>query len=236
MHLSQIWRFPVKALAGEQLATANVDGRGLVGDRWFAIHTDDGRLACGKDGRRFRQHDEVFDFSARTETDGGVVVSGRGGRWSVGDPELQQALSAATGAPMRVLAEGSAPHHDAMPVSIIGTASLDWCARELGVDAIPNRLRVNLVVETEEPFIEETWLGSRLTVGGVVLDVVRRNTRCRVIDLDQNGAGSTTRWLKPLGQHREARIAVYAVVAQPGQLSRGDVVTLHSEQTTGEAT
>jgi len=234
MELAQIWRFPVKALAGEQLATASVDGRGLVGDRWFAIHTEDGRLACGKDGRRFRQHDEVFDFAAQTEGDG-VVVRGRGGTWSAGDPELDRVLSEATGARLSIQAEGEAPHHDAMPVSIIGTASLDWCARELGVDAIPNRLRVNLVVETEEPFIEETWLGSRIAVGGVVLDVVRRNTRCRVIDLDQNGAGSTTRWLKPLGQYREAKIAVYAVVAQPGQFSRGANVTVHSAQTTGEA-
>ncbi len=225
MRIQQLWRFPVKAMGGEQLPRVELDQRGLVGDRWFAIHTEDGRLACGKDGRRFRQHDEVFDFRAQTE-ESDVVVHGRGGQWMATDPALEETLSAATGAPLRIRPEGDAPHHDAMPVSIIGTASLDWCARELGADAIANRLRVNLVVETEEPFIEETWLGSQLSVGSVVLDVIRRNTRCRVIDLDQNGAGSSTRWLKPLGQAREAKIAVYANVAQPGQIALGDEVVV----------
>ena len=224
--VSQIWRYPVKALAGEQLEAVEVNGRGLVGDRWFAIHTADGRLACGKNGKRFSQHDEVFDFAARTDPEGAVCVTGRGGQWSPGQPELDVTLSEATGTPVQVRPEGLAPHHDAMPVSIIGTASLAWCARELRADAIPRRLRVNLVVETEEPFVEETWLGGQICVGGVVLDVIRRNRRCRVIDLDQNGAGSPTRWLKPLGDKRDAMIAVYAEVATPGQIRVGDQLSL----------
>jgi uncharacterized protein YcbX len=223
MHLAQIWRFPVKAMGGESLQSALVDQRGLVGDRWFAIHTDDGKFACGKNSRRFRQHDEVFDFASRTDGDG-VVVRGRGGEWRAGDPELDRVLSEATGASLSIQPEGEAPHHDAMPVSIVGTASLDWCARELRADAKSNRLRVNLVVETDEPFVEETWLGSQLAIGDVVLDVVRRNTRCRVIDLDQNGAGSPTRWLKPLGEQRDAKIAVYAAVNTPNELRLGDEV------------
>ncbi len=223
MQITQIWRYPVKAMGGEPLDRALVDQRGLVGDRWFAIHADDGKFACGKNSRRFRQHDEVFDFAAQTEG-GGVVVRGRGGEWRAGDPELDRVLSEAAGAPLSIQPEGEAPHHDAMPVSIVGTASLEWCARELGADAKSNRLRVNLVVETDEPFIEETWLGSQLAIGDVVLDVVRRNTRCRVIDLDQNGAGSSTRWLKPLGEQRDAKIAVYAEVNTPNELRLGDSV------------
>ncbi|HNO40892.1 MAG TPA: MOSC N-terminal beta barrel domain-containing protein, partial [Marmoricola sp.] len=118
MRIQQLWRFPVKAMGGEQLPRVELDQRGLVGDRWFAIHTEDGRLACGKDGRRFRQHDEVFDFRAQTEASG-VVVHGRGGQWMATDPALEETLSAATGAPLWIRSEGDAPHHDAMPVSII---------------------------------------------------------------------------------------------------------------------
>ncbi|HMU36857.1 MAG TPA: MOSC domain-containing protein [Marmoricola sp.] len=226
MHLKEIWRYPVKALAGEQQQAVEVNHRGLVGDRWFAIHTDDGRFACGKNGKRFSQHDEVFDFAAQTQADGQVTVTGRGGQWTPGQPELDAVLSSATGASAQVRPEGLTPHHDAMPVSIIGTASLEWCARELGVDAIPRRLRVNLVIETNEPFIEESWIGQQVSVGGVALDVIRRNRRCRVIDLDQNGAGSPTRWLKPLGDKRDAMIAVYAEVATPGQIRVGDQLSL----------
>ena len=50
-------RYPVKAMGGESLGLAQVDERGLVGDRWFAVVDADGRFATGKSSRRFRRHD-----------------------------------------------------------------------------------------------------------------------------------------------------------------------------------
>ena len=63
------------------------------------------------------------------------------------------------GDPVRVLAEGATPHQDDGQVSLVGTASLDWCREHLGVDADRRRIRPNLVVDTSEPFVEETWTG-----------------------------------------------------------------------------
>ena len=54
------------------------------------------------------------------------------------------------GDPVRVLAEDlHAVLQDAGQVSLVGTASLDWCREHLGVDADRRRIRPNLVVETE---------------------------------------------------------------------------------------
>ena len=107
------------------------------------------------------------------------------------------------------------------PVSLVGTATLEWCRRELGVDADPRRLRVNVVVETSEPFEEETWIGSSIALGDAVLRVVKRNERCRVIDQAQDGVSSGARWLKPLGERRDACVAVYCEVETPGVLHAG---------------
>ena len=90
------------------------------------------------------------------------------------------------GDPVRVLAEDATPHQDAGQVSLVGTASLDWCREHLGVDADRRRIRPNLVVDTSEPFVEETWSGV-LTVGGARLRVVRRVERCRMVDIAQEG-------------------------------------------------
>lgn len=231
MRIVSLRRYPVKAMGGEPLDRAAVDARGLTGDRAFAVVDAEGWLAAGKRTRRFRRHDEVFDYAAST-VDDAVVVSRDGLAWRVGDAALDADLSAAMGEPMRVLAERDSEHsfYDASPVSLVGTATLDWCRAELGVDADPRRLRVNVVVETEEPFVEEGWIGSEVVLGavdgggGVRLRVTARNERCRVIDLAQDGVEETARWLKPLGERRDACIAVYAQVVEPGELRVGDPV------------
>jgi uncharacterized protein YcbX len=211
-------------MAGETLQQIEVDQRGLQGDRRFAVVDRDGRFAAGKDSRRFRRRDQVFEYAATTGSDGTVRVSRGDEEWTAGDPVLDLELSARFGDAVEVLPERGTSHFDAGPVSIVGTATLDWCARELGVDADPRRLRVNLLVETADPFEEETWVSSSVELGAVRLAVTERVERCRTIDLAQNGVTSTTRWLKALGDSRELCVAVYADVVAPGLVAVGDVV------------
>ncbi len=225
MRVVAVRRYPVKSLGGESLGSVSVDARGLTGDRWYAVVDGDGRLAAGKDSRRFRRRDAVFSYAAHTASSA-VVVTGPGGSWSVGDPALDAALSGACGAAVAVLPEGDVPYFDADAVSLVGTATLDWCRTELGVDADVRRLRTNVVVETTEPFVEESWVGSTVAIGSVALAISERVERCRTIDLAQDGVSTTTPWLKALGSSRELCVAVYAGVVTPGTLSVGDAVSV----------
>lgn len=222
--IREIRRYPVKSMGGESLGSVEIDARGLAGDRWYAVVDGDGKLASGKHTTRFRRRDAVFDFASGTSATG-VRVSGRGGEWPVGDPALDAVLSAATGDPVRVLPESATPHQDAGEVSLVGTASLDWCREHLGVDADRRRIRPNLVVDTGEPFVEETWSGM-LTVGGARLRVVRRAERCRMVDIAQEGLPAQRGWLKGLTEAREMCLAVYLDVESPGTVTVGDEVTL----------
>ena len=216
-----IRRYPVKSMGGESLGAVELDARGLQGDRWYAVVDTDGRLASAKDSRRFRRRDEVLDYAATTE-DGRVVVTGPEGRWAVGDPGLDDLLSTRTGCRVQVRPERDAPHQDGGAVSVVGTATLDWCARQWGVDADPRRLRVNLVVATTEPFVEESWVGRTLAVGGGALRIVERIPRCRTIDVAQDGVVPRERWLRRLGGERDLCLAVYADVARTGTVRLGD--------------
>jgi uncharacterized protein YcbX len=211
-------------MAGEALQQAAIDARGLVGDRHYAVVDGEGRFAAGKDSRRFRRRDQVFEYAAATAPDGTVLVGRGEDRWAAGDATLDDELTARFGDPVRVLPEQGVSHFDARPISIVGTATLDWCARELGVDADRRRLRTNLVLETLEPFEEETWVDRKVQLGDVQLAVVERVERCRTIDLAQDGVTSTTPWLKALGRTRELCVAVYADVVAPGMVTVGDVV------------
>jgi len=226
----EIRRYPVKAMAGESVESVLVDERGLDGDRWYAVWDDEGRMATGKDSRRFRRRDGIFDFRARTTPDG-VRIEGLDAEvdgWTVGDPVLDEALGRHLGAPVRVLPEAGISHQDAAPVSIIGTASLDWCREHLDVDADVRRLRTNLVVATTEPFVEEKWAGRTLRIGEVELEVSRRTERCRMVDVAQDGLPEQHGWLKSLGRERELCLGVYAEVRTPGTLHRGGQLDLRS--------
>src|SRR6476659_639240 len=212
-------------MAGESLPSVEIDARGLAGDRWYAVVDGDGKLASGKHSNRFRRRDAVFEFAAGTTHDG-VRVTGRGGTWSVGDAALDQVLSEAMDDAVRVLPEAGTPHQDEGEVSLVGTASLDWCREHLGVDADRRRIRPNLVVDTSEPFVEETWTGV-LRVGNARLRVARRVERCRMIDIAQEGLPREGSWLKALTDTREMCLAVYLDVDLPGLLRVGDAVRLN---------
>ena len=222
--LGEIRRYPVKAMGGESLDSVQVEARGVLGDRQYAVVDGDGKLASGKHSRRFRRRDPVFEFASRTTPDG-VLVTGRGGEWAVGSEALDRALTGAMGDPVRVLPETSTPHFDAGAVSLVGTASLDWCREHLGVDADRRRLRPNLVVETSEPFVEESWRGP-LEIGEVALTPSMQIERCRMIDIAQEGLPREGRWLKALTDTREMNLGVYLDVARPGRLTVGDEVRL----------
>ncbi|HEX7740518.1 MAG TPA: MOSC N-terminal beta barrel domain-containing protein [Marmoricola sp.] len=221
--VASIRRYPVKSMGGESLDVVEVDARGLVGDRWYAVTDDQGHLASGKNTTRFRRRDAVFDYAART-VGSDVVVSGAAATWTAGAPDLDAELSRAMATRVRLLPETDVAHQDAGQVSLIGSATLAWCAERWGIAAESRRLRVNLVVATEEPFVEEGWIGGEVGIGGVRLRPVERIERCRMIDIDQDGVRADGRWLKPLGAERDMCVAIYADVVTPGVLRVGDAI------------
>jgi uncharacterized protein YcbX len=223
-------RYPVKAMGGEELSTVDLDARGIVGDRWFAVTDGDGRLASGKDTRRFRRRDAVFDYAART-VDGRVrigTVEPGGPEWAVDDPALAAELSATIGVPVTVQPERETPHQDAAGLSLVGSATLRWCAERFDDVGDPRRLRANIVVSTDDPFVEESWVGQQVDIGTATIVVTERVVRCRTIDVAQDGVVPRGRWLAGLAADRDVRVAVYAEVVSPGRIRTGDALTVRS--------
>jgi uncharacterized protein YcbX len=223
MHVGALRRYPVKSMGGEDLDAVAVDTRGLAGDRWWAVVDEEGRLASGKDSRRFRRRDAVFGYAAATGPEGVVVARGDQG-WTIGDPALDRELSSVMRAAVRVLPEQQTPHQDGGQVSLVSTATLRWCAERWGDEPDVRRLRINVLVEAEEPFVEETWVGRTLEVGTARLVVAEQIPRCRMIDLAQDGVTPTTRWLGPLSAERGMDLGVYATVGRAGRVAVGDAV------------
>lgn len=121
-------------------------------------------------------------------------------------------------------------YYDAHPLLVLTTSALRSLQEALPDSAVDvRRFRPSLVVDTgDEPgHPERAWIGHRLRVGEVEVDVVGGCPRCvmvtRRIDDDTPQDRSVLRHIvRDLGQD----VGVYATVARPGRISTGDEVTL----------
>lgn len=121
-------------------------------------------------------------------------------------------------------------YFDAFPLHVVTTASLGDLAR-IAPDSVVDvrRFRPNLVVRAEpgdEPFPERRWVGRRLAVGEVELDIVTGCPRCVVITRDSPGLPADRALMRTVVKEAGQDIGVYATVARAGTVRVGDEVRL----------
>lgn len=222
LRVVELWRYPVKSLGGEALATLELNTRGVIGDRQWAVYDPDRKLGSGKNSRRFRRMDGLLDLSA-TLVDGIPVISTEHGELVEGDDELARVL----GRPGVALhAESDIPHHDASPIHIVTTAGLRWLQDVLPESELaPRRFRPNIVIDAPGVrTVEQDWIGDELVIGDVRLRVLDPTERCRMVGAAQPGLDDDNRVLKTLGAISDLQFGVYAEVLVPGSLSVNDPV------------
>src|SRR6202140_5885050 len=74
--VAEVWRYPVKSMAGERLASCQVAETGLVGDRRWAL-VDGSPNRAGKP-LTIREDDQLMRYRARLAGGGVEVVNPRG--------------------------------------------------------------------------------------------------------------------------------------------------------------
>ena len=108
------------------------------------------------------------------------------------------------------------------PVTLVGTATVRDLAERLGRPVEPARFRATLLVETDQPYVEDTWLGAEVGVGGARLRVGVPVPRCAVVDHDPDTGVGDLRVLRalvgsrPVNAAGEPVLGVYAACVRPG--------------------
>jgi uncharacterized protein len=217
--VTEVWRYPVKSMAGERLESCMVTDSGLEGDRrWAMIDRTPNR-----DGKWFniKQHAPLMTYRARYA----------GGALQVVDPNgADVGLEAAF---RQVLAESQRPvelrelpgeNFDAAHVLIVNMASVQAFGMEAGMELDPRRFRANLYVEGIEPEQELRWLGRTIRAGEAELEVIGRCERCKVITMDPDTTEQTPELLRLLVERHDERMGMYCRVTKPGMVAVGDYV------------
>ncbi|MFJ5881131.1 MOSC domain-containing protein [Kitasatospora cineracea] len=228
--VERLWRYPVKSAGGELLDSVEVEGRGLVGDRLYAVRDGAGRLGSGKSTRRFRRMDGLLRLSARLGPR--IDVPELFDPLGMPVPDPDSFLRAYLEQEDVVLArEDAVSHFDELPVSVLTTATLDWVARTVPSAVVDERrFRPNVLLRTPPgtpPFGEDGWFGREGRVkGGVRLAFVRASVRCAMVGAAQPGLPHAPEILKAVAHERDGELGALATVARPGRLRVGDVLSL----------
>ena len=216
-------RFPVKSMAGEELGAAEIGWTGVAGDREYAfVRTSDTGSFPWFTGR---QLPEMVLHRARRAGSRVAVTRPEGDERDAADPALRAALEDAGGQPLHLL-RLSRGCYDAMPVSVLTTATLRAVGAAHGRPPEALRFRANILVEAAAGVDDHALLGRDLLVGAVRLRADWPIPRCAMINIDPGSAARDPSLLRTVAQSFGGTAGLYAAVASPGRVEVGDEVRL----------
>jgi len=238
MNVTELWRYPVKSMGGEQLDAAHVSELGIEGDRgWGIFDVATGTVLTA------RRSPQLLFASARM-VDGDVVIdvpeigevaSGEASvtlsRWLGQEVELRAAgdVGGTYEVPLDFERDAdwvswtgpAGAWHDSerSRVSLVSTGTLgDWDLR---------RFRTNIVVSGAG---EDDFVGRYLQIGpagsGPQLAVSKQIDRCVMVARPQPGLDRDIELLKTINRDRASFLSIGSLVATPGSVTIGDAVTL----------
>jgi len=228
IRLAELWRYPVKSLAGERLRRVTVDLRGLEGDRLWALVDPDGGIASGKTTRRFRSVPSLLHHRSHLDGREPVVTLADGRSARAGSAELSALVAEIAPPGWSLQREDRTPHFDAGPVHLVTTVTLATLSKVAGEPIPVERLRPNLLLEVDHtaPFPEDEWLGRTMLLGAVELRILDRTERCAMVGHAQSSLEANPTLLKTIGRINHACAGVYAEATVPGVLNEGDIARL----------
>ncbi|MDJ0752472.1 MAG: MOSC domain-containing protein [Ardenticatenaceae bacterium] len=231
--VSEIWRYPVKSMAGESIEKSDVYWYGLEGDRRY------GFVQNGHPGSfpwlTAREIPQIVKFQPRLIGNDLVhgpveVTTPAGETFPIGDERLRQALLAHRSGFDAHLMQLNRGTFDAAPVSLMSLATIRQVDQTFGQSLDTRRYRQNLIIETieDKPYIEDSWceqiirFGDRPDSAQVLLN--RPIQRCQMINVDPDHGQVDAGVLKAVVRSRDNCLGVYAAVVRPGTIYAGDSI------------
>ncbi|MCY7417067.1 MAG: MOSC domain-containing protein [Chloroflexi bacterium] len=209
LRIDQLWRYPVKSLAGEALTDVEVSLDGITGDRLVQVYGPEGVRTSRRQHRMLGLHETLGP-------DGHARVDGH--RWDT--PEALRLVQAAAGTDAWLAADDSPDRFDVLPLLV----ATDGAIAAFGRDG--RRLRPNLVIGGVDGLDERTWPGSELHIGELVIALDSLRPRCPMTTIDPDTLVRDSGVLLDIGRRFGGRLALNAKVLRPGRMRVGDAVEL----------
>ena len=201
MHIQELWRYPVKSMAGERLEVAEIRKDGIVGDRVVQVVNDAGRVVTS------RTKPVLLGWRATLGADGEPLVNDRPWR------EVEVPVG-------KLVRYDGVDRFDVLPLLV----ATDGAIAAFGYDG--RRLRPNIVIGGVEGLAERSWEGRQLRAGEVVIGIQDLRGRCIMTTFDPDTQEQNVDVLLKIRREFDGTLALNCYVIKPGKLAVGDPVTL----------
>lgn len=217
MHLAEIWRYPVKSMAGERLQEARLGRDGVEGDRRVQVRLGDMDSEAGERIVTARSRPQLLGHRATLGPDGEPLVDGRAWRAASVAADVERAAGA--GARLE-LSDEVQLRYDILPLLVATDGAID----SLGLDR--RRFRPNLLIGGVQGLAERDWQGRRLRIGEVVVALADLRGRCVMTTFDPDTLAQDPKVLRTIVQRLGGVLGLNAEVARGGVVRVGDPVEL----------
>ncbi|MFS8184340.1 MOSC domain-containing protein [Pseudovibrio denitrificans] len=227
MKIQALWHYPIKSLLGETRSKLDLNERGVVGDRHFAIADAQGKFGSGKNTRRFKRIDNLLSLRAMSE--GGIVSIGfpDGRSINVNSEQINHQLTEFLGQPVSVVPERNISHFDDGPVHLLLSseiAKLQRLAPNTQIDE--RRFRPNIILDVPQHMTDDDLVGKILKIGDVQLEVTHKTERCRMVTIAQDDLEFEPDILRTIARDFDVKFGIYAKVVQSGRIAVGQEVSV----------
>lgn len=209
MFIKELWRYPVKSLAGEQVKRIEVGPQGMAGDRTVLV-TRNGRVVTS------RTHHRLLGLKGMLNEQGVPLISGR--LWN--SPDALALVREAAGPDAEVLQYHGAERFDVLPLLV----ATEGAIQHLGLDR--RRFRPNIVIGGVDGLEERQWPGRRLRAGNVILHAAQLRSRCVMTTFDPDSLEQDPNVLRRIVDGLGGRLGLDCAVVAGGILEEGTPVLL----------
>jgi len=232
--VKSLWRYPVKSMLGEKLEQVTINSRGVIGDRAYALVTQEGKLGSGKSSGSHARMEGLLHLQTRTVNERVEVVFPEGESFSIHDAKLIDKLEdflemdeAKISVQSEEVSHSNGAYFDAEAIHILTTASLNALQKACPNNVVDERrFRANIVLDTQ--LLDHELDGKHIKIGGTELQIVYPTERCRMITMDQAAASELpslsdeANILRTVANEFDVCIGLYAKVIKQGNIKVSD--------------
>jgi uncharacterized protein YcbX len=207
MWISELWRYPVKSMAGEKLEEAEVTPNGIAGDRAVLVLRGDRVMTA-------RSHPRLLRHQAMLGSDGQLLVDGL--PWD--SPRVAEWIESDAGPGARLIRFDGPERFDILPLLV----ATDGAIAALGEDG--RRLRPNIVIGGVEGLTERQWEGKDLRIGAALIRAQDLRQRCVMTTYHPDTQEQDIGVLRRIVRDFDGSLALNCSVVEPAIVRLGEPV------------